>query len=332
MQCLLQLLVVLALFDAAASLRSALETGVVNFNGTTNATHLTLNASQNVYVPHVYQANTSLGLISFTRSNTTDQFPNFLATVTTVEGNPNDTLTISISADNLTDNQTYIIVLQFMRVAGFPTYELQSSSATTNGTSITSNNLLRYTDGQQLDAFLFVKGFLSIDVLVGVNVTPVSNSINYQIGMNPNGTFVFDLLIVNKTALFFPVCTTSKLYSTTITSPSTTWTLPKKDNSTYVFAVRPLVSTTTFTTDLSTNTVVCSNNCFVFALEIDKACLSTFVPANDLQILRGWEIPVIVVVSMVVLGVSAYLIYYLYVLNKREELALGIYEEREEAP
>jgi hypothetical protein len=34
---------------------------------------------------------------------------------------------------------------------------------------------------------------------------------------------------------------------------------------------------------------------------------------------------------MIVLGVSGYLIYYLYVLNKREELAHGVYEEREEA-
>lgn len=39
--------------------------------------------------------------------------------------------------------------------------------------------------------------------------------------------------------------------------------------------------------------------------------------------------PVIVVCGLLVMGVSTYLIYYLYVLNKREELAAGIFEERE---
>jgi hypothetical protein len=61
-------------------------------------------------------------------------------------------------------------------------------------------------------------------------------------------------------------------------------------------------------------------------MTVDWRCLSTFVPVNDLQVLMGWEIAVIIVGGAVVLTLVGLSFWYLSILVKRDELARQAFE------
>ena len=205
-----------------------------------------------------------------------------------------DTLTISISAGTLNSTtMSYEIGIQYIRVSSFSTFEIQSKSAAynaaTNSTNVTSAKKLMYTDGGQIDANLFIRGFTDIATLSSVQIIKTNSTINYGVSITPAAvaSLTFDMLIANSTALFVDACITSKLFKNA-NFTNDTWTIPKKTNSKYVFGVQPLSNIASYRTDPIANTVSCNGSCSAFVLEIDNACLNTFVPVNDLQQLRGW--------------------------------------------
>lgn len=286
MRCLLCLATVLIVTKLQ---RVAFVTGVVTFNGN-NTTPL--NTSQTVVTQHVYQAYTALSLISLYRSDTAEPFTNFQSKIDVVEGTSQDTLTISISGSSFTStNLTYQITLQYLRISNFSAYELQNFKATTSNLIANSANKIVYTSGGLINAKMLIRGFSSITILSGAAILPNNNSINYNItgfgSASATDYLSFDILIANTSALFLDVCTNSKMYKndtvTGVWSPSS-----KSSGSIYVFGVQPKTSVSSYQTDLASNSVTCNGSCSAFVLEIDTACISTFVPINDLQQLRGW--------------------------------------------